>query len=189
MTYELLPNGAFARDMAATYHYPFDPCLARALVDLFSGQSVVDFGAGPGKYVRAMIDAGIDAAGVDAVPEIETLTQGLVTEYDLANIRGQLPCPAPDWALCLEVLEHIPAHLLSVALENLHRHNRRGIVLSWAIPGQGGDGHVSEQHNAFAIEWFTGLGYRHDQITQAHLRMAVSDLWWFANSLMVFRRK
>jgi len=79
VTYELLPNGAFAHDMAATYHYPFDPCLARALVDLFSGQSVVDFGAGPGKYVRAMIDAGIDAAGVDAVPEIETLTQGLVT--------------------------------------------------------------------------------------------------------------
>lgn len=188
MSVKHLPNGAFATEYAAGYHYPFDAGLAAGLVNIFTGQSVVDFGAGRGKYVRALVHAGIDAIGVDAVPEIETLTQGLVVEYDLANIRAELPCPVPDWALCLEVLEHIPAHLLGVALDNLHRHNRRGIVLSWAIPGQGGDGHASERHNSFVIDWLAGLGYLHDQRTQASLRMAVSDLWWFVNSLMVFRK-
>ena len=36
----------------------------------------------------------------------------------------------------LQVGEHIPPHLEAAFLGNLIRHARRGLVLSWAVPGQ-----------------------------------------------------
>ena len=191
MTYELLPNGAFGHDMAAEYHYPFDRGLADALAELFRGKSVIDFGAGVGKYVKHLAGAGIDIAGLDAIPDVEQLTGSLVQHFDLTKGEGGHTC---DWALCLEVMEHIPPHLEQWPLMHL-ANAKRGVVLSWALPGQGGDGHVNERPNEYAAEAFLRIAnngttpFHHDQQTQARLRMAVSDLWWFANSLMVFRRK
>ena len=190
MTYELLPNGAFGHDMAATYHYPFDRGLADALAGLFRGKSVIDFGAGLGKYVHHLAGAGIDVQGVDAIPDVESLTDGLVQHQDLTKPGFCNDC---DWALCLEVMEHIPSDLEQWPLTYLGTA-KQGVVLSWAIPGQGGDGHVNERSNEYAQNAFLGIAskmrrsFRHDQQAQARLRMAVSDLWWFANSLMVFRR-
>jgi hypothetical protein len=91
-----------------------------------------------------------------------------------------------DWVLCLEVLEHIPAVFAETAMENLLRHSHRGVVLSWAVPGQGGHGHLNEQPNTRAIDWFTARGCRHDEITQSALRQS-ARIAWFKNTLMVFR--
>ena len=74
-----------------------------------------------------------------------------------------------------------------MALENLDACNTRGVVLSWAVPRQGGHGHLNEQPNQHAVDRFTARGYRHDRITQADLRRA-AGIDWFKNSLMVFRK-
>ena len=192
MTYEMLANGAFSHDMAAKYHYPFDPGLADELAELFVGKKVIDFGAGVGKYVKHLDwRRGIEVSGLDAIPGVEQLTGGLVKHLDLTK-PGL--CDECDWALCLEVMEHIPSNLEEWPLTYLSTA-KEGVVLSWAIPGQGGDGHVNERPNEYAMKTFIRIAengmrkpFYHDQQTQARLRMAVSDLWWFANSLMVFRR-
>ncbi len=47
-------------------------------------------------------------------------------------------CPEQiyDWVISLELAEHVPWHYESAYLDNLGKHARRGIVLSWAHRGQ-----------------------------------------------------
>ncbi len=186
-----LHNGAFSSELAVRLarqgEWWFDESLASALARLFHGKSVGDFGAGIGRYVDFLRSHGVKCQGYDAIPHIETISGGRVDHLDLC-----VPSPPPasgcfDWALCLEVMEHIPPEFQSVALANLDHHNTCGIVLSWALPGQGGRGHVNEQPNRYVIDQLTARGYAHDQATQEHLRQA-ARISWFKNTVMVFRK-
>ena len=47
--------------------------------------------------------------------------------------------PRYDWVLSLEVLEHIPSDFETTVLDNIDRAAGHGVVLSWAVPGQGVD--------------------------------------------------
>ena len=111
-------------------------------------------------------------------------TGGLVHTVDLTTRMTLAPA---DWILCLEVAEHIPKQHEETFLSNLHRHNRNGIVLSWS-DNPGGNGHVNIRSNAWVIERFGRMGYAHDAATQRALRRAVSDIHWYRDSIMVFRR-
>jgi len=53
--------------------------------------------------------------------------------------------PVYDWVLSTEVLEHIPAEFESVALDNICRAAKHGVVLSWALPGVRGFYHVNNR--------------------------------------------
>jgi hypothetical protein len=116
------------------------------------------------------------------------MTGGRIGSFDLCLPWPEAPSRTFDWVLCLEVMEHIPAELESVALGNLDRFNRCGLVISWAVPGQGGQEHVNEQPNRHAVGWFSARGYAHDRDAQQLLRRA-ARIDWFNNSLMVFRRR
>ena len=37
-----------------------------------------------------------------------------------------------DWAMTLEVAEHVPKRFEATFLQNIDRANRRGVVLSWS---------------------------------------------------------
>ncbi|RYY77649.1 hypothetical protein EON63_18330 [archaeon] len=69
-----------------------------------------------------------------------------------------------------------------------HTHTHTGIILSWAIPGQGGNGHVNEQSNAYLINTLSGLGYQYDaQLSERGRKEA--EMFWFRSSFMVFHRR
>jgi cyclopropane fatty-acyl-phospholipid synthase-like methyltransferase len=93
-----------------------------------------------------------------------------------------------DWVLSLEVGEHLPKEFERIFIENLHRHNVKGIVLSWALKGQGGEGHFNEQNNGYIKELMAQYGYVNDIAAENALRNEAM-LWWFRNTVMVFRRK
>ena len=48
-----------------------------------------------------------------------------------------------DWVQSFEVGEHIPPKSTEIYIDNLVRHARNGLVLSWAIVGQGGFHHIN----------------------------------------------
>ena len=50
-----------------------------------------------------------------------------------------------DLALSLEVGEHIPKEQEQTFIDNIVKSARRMIVLTWAAPGHGGEGHVNNQ--------------------------------------------
>jgi len=49
------------------------------------------------------------------------------------------------WILSLEVAEHIPAQFESIYIDNLVKHAKEDIILSWAKLGQSGHSHVNNK--------------------------------------------
>lgn len=162
----------------------WDRPLAERLKTTFAGHSVLDMGCGLGWYMRVWRAAGIDVDGVDGSPTVLDLGLGCL-QVDLAE-----PITLPrlyDWVFCLEVGEHIPGLCAGVFLDNVARHAGIGVVLSWAVPGQAGHGHVNCQPNEWVIRRMADRGFSVDHETSADLR-AVCELDYLRNTLMVFRK-
>jgi len=70
--------------------------------------------------------------------------------------------PVYDWALSLEVLEHIPAAYEHIALDNVARVAREGVVLSWATPGQEGFHHVNNQPLQYVEQVMAARNFKRD---------------------------
>ena len=172
---------------AKKYHY-FDNKLSQKLGDFFRGEgaeTLVDFGCGMGNYTHAFQQMGFDCEAYDGNPDTEALTGGIGKVLDLskkAELNKQF-----DWVMSLEVGEHIPAEFETVFIENLVRHAKDGIVLSWALKGQTGAGHFNTQNNDYIKARFKKYGFVSDDVAEKLLRR-YCDLHWFRGTLMVFRR-
>lgn len=169
------------------HHY--DAPLSAGLVAFLKAEdpsaSVVDLGCGMGNYVKHFRSEGLRADGFDGNPHTPTLTDGVCGIRDLAE---PFVFDTPyDWVMSLEVGEHLPAKFETVFLNNLHANNRKGIILSWAVVGQGGHGHVNERNNDYIKGRMAALGYINDEAAERRLRSG-ARLWWFRNTVMVFRR-
>ena len=123
------------------------------------GKNVASFGDGPGRFKQAILDVGrvktYDA--FDGAPFCEVTSEGRVQFLDLS--LPQYGLPVYDWILCLEVAEHIPKAFEEVLLSNIVRHASRGIILSWAVPGQYGYSHVNNQPPEYVISCMDRLGF------------------------------
>ena len=181
------PNGYWDGPFAASQHQ-YDPLLSGALVAFFAAEgarTVVDLGCGMGSYVRHFNKHGLHAAGFDGNPFTPQLSRGTCAVLDLSVVIDVVT--PHDWAVSLEVGEHLPKQHEDAFLENLHRHNAHGLVLSWARKGQGGTGHVNEQNNDYVKAKVCAMGYVNDVEAETTLRKA-SKLSYFKHTIMVFRR-
>jgi len=162
-----------------------------SLIDNNGITSFNDFGAGIGQYKAAIQNRrpSVNWTSYDGAGNIEEWTKGFVKWIDLTNPAS---IPVADWAISLEVGEHIPNKYEGMFLRNLHRHNCRGMILSWAILGQGGNSHINCHSGAYLIPVLEELGYTLDDgLTQQFRRGGDShyDQYdWFKKSILVFRR-
>lgn len=163
-----------------------DNGLSAALCEFFKGQTVIDLGCGSGDYVKEMRAAGIIACGVDGNPDTSKITNGMCAHHDLTT---PLLDQRHNWALSLEVAEHIPQRYEAMYLDNVDRCNERGVVISWAAPGQTGHGHVNERYPHYVADDFERMGYEIDIESSDKLRQSVTSCEWIARTLLVFRRK
>ncbi len=182
------PHGYWESEEDAFCFAPFDPIYAMYLVDFFKNEgarTVGDFGCGSGEYVKTLLEHQIACEGYDGNPCTPQITGGLAQVADLGQplYLGK----TFDWILCLEVGEHIPKEYEQIFIDNLNRHNTKGIILSWAVPGQGGHGHFNEQPNQYIKNILRRLGYFNDVAAEKIMREKAS-LPWFKNTLMVFRK-
>ncbi len=163
----------------------FDYKLAVALADYIKEGTAIDLGCGCGLYTRYLRDNGIDCVGFDGNPNTPAITEGLCQVLDLSRevYLGRMF----DYVISLEVGEHIPRMYEEVFINNLHKLNRKGIILSWAVEGQGGAGHVNERSNAYIRGLLEGLGYTSQLEVEQKLREA-AEFWWFKETIMVFNR-
>ena len=179
-------NGYWEGLEADTQHV-HDPNFANCLVTFFKNEgttSIVDFGCGMGNYVRTFRDNGLNASGFDGNPNTPELTNNTCSVLDLSVPVQFEPF---DWVMSLEVGEHLSQKFEDIFIQNLHNNNKRGIILSWAIKGQGGHGHFNEQDNDYIKSKICGLGYVNDIESENNMRN-MSSLPWFKNTIMVFRR-
>ena len=184
-------NGAyrsnFARDQGGGLTYDeFDDSVTEQLVILFKGATVADFGSGLGWYTNYLIKKGIQCKGYDGIRKVEEITKGQVKYLDLSKpISSKILF---DWILCFEVGEHIPKRYEDIFIQNLHQSNKKGIVLSWAILGQSGTGHVNCKINYDIRSIFFNLGYICDFRWEKRLRESVQKALWLKKTIMVFRK-
>jgi len=159
----------------------------------FAGQSVYDFGAGLGWYGKVFVRPATSADpgpseyhGFDGAENVEEVTDNFVSWLDLAE-EVHLNGPA-DWVLSFEVGEHVPPEFEDIFIQNLHRHNRKGVIVSWALEGQSGHFHVNNHNNNYVKAKFDSLGYDNDLAFETKLRQAAT-LSWFRATIMVFTRR
>lgn len=136
----------------------------RAIIPLLFGgwrpRSLLDVGCGPGMWLKAAREYGIDdVLGLDGIAD--------------ANARGLIPAElfrlvdlgagwnlgrTFDVALCLEVAEHLDPEAGPSLVEALTRHSPR-IVFSAACPGQPGQHHVNCRWPSYWQELFNARGF------------------------------
>jgi SAM-dependent methyltransferase len=165
--------------------HEFDQFLCSALIKLTNGmESITDIGCGNGTYVKAFLAEGIPAIGYDGNPMTPELTNSLCHVVDFSMPVDLDPS---EFVLCLEVGEHIPVEFEQIFLDNIARVSSKYVLLSWAVEGQYGIGHVNCRNNYYIIRQMFNRGFRHSKIISASLRKK-STLPWFKNTLMFFAR-
>lgn len=177
-------TGVWSQKEAESNHQ-FSPALAKLLAERVfrNAHSVFDIGCGPGNYVDYLNRQGIPAIGVDGTSFGKQLQHDLTQPFPDEFITGG------HAILCLEVAEHIPAEFEATFLQNVVKFSSGLIVLSWAIPDQGGFGHVNERPNAYVIRKLAEYGYTLQPAITKFIRQSLKrdECWWFRNSIFVFQ--
>lgn len=179
----ILSNGAWTGKIPHNH----DQSLVFSIISVLKKlriRSALDLGCGDGYYTQKLNDNGIACRGYDANPDTAATTGGLCQHLDL-SVPIVPPMQEPA-VLCLEVAEHVPKQFEAILVANLKQAASRLLILSWAVPGQGGHGHFNERPNDYVASLFTDQ-FTRDQKRENHLREA-SSLRWFQNTLMVFER-
>lgn len=166
-----------------------DHSLSNSLIDFLKSEnieSIVDLGCGMGDYAHKFIANGIPCDAYDGNPNTNLLTQGLGKVLDLSapfDLGKKFDC-----VLTLEVGEHIPKEYESIFIDNITKHTGKILLLSWAILGQTGDGHVNCQNNDYIISQIEKIGFKYLLDNSNVLRNSISNALWFKNTIMVFRK-
>ena len=154
---------------------------------------MVDVGCGAGAYASSWAQGGAFSrvSCFDGNPYTPQVTEGLCTHYDLASGEGELPRGSFDWVVSLEVAEHIPSKFTARYLRTLKALGIRvGLILTWAQPGQGGEGHVNElprpQVLALLRTHFPEL--LHCPRCESELRSGALHPWFKGEGVYVLRR-
>jgi len=187
-------SGIWSLDDAKKYHV-HAPALAKWLCENLNKRYIVhDFGCGIGYYVNELCKDGFDAWGYEGTPLIEliALDKNRVIEYDITK---PIKTPKQGNVLCIEVMEHIPPSLEESVLKNLANFCDDDIgqlILSWAIPGQQGHGHINCRDIDYVIKRLGQHAFACDWEAATRLRMIAPGvnpaLQFFQNTLYVFRR-
>ncbi|RXG50746.1 hypothetical protein Avbf_04233 [Armadillidium vulgare] len=123
--------------------------------------------------------------GFDGGNKIEKFTENFVMHIDLS--RPFYLKKTFDWIMSLEVGEHIPQQYEDTFIDNMIRHCKKGIIISWAIPNQPGRGHVNLKSNEYIIKKMKEKNLIHDIQSQNYLRRKTSFKYLKTN-IMVFRK-
>lgn len=169
--------------------------IASLLWEAYDPKSIIDFGCGLGWLLwyfktRFMIT---DIMGIEPNPEIQ---------YELRNELNKYIYPLSlseplflerkfDMAVSFEAAEHIKAKYSNIIIENIARHSDL-VVFSAAHPGQGGYGHLNEQHKEYWIERFEKNGMKLDSSDTETISTMIRKYGckqWYWENVMIFRRE
>lgn len=178
-------TGIFTPEQAKVEHKT-SPKLAKALsLAIPLNRHVIDFGCGRGEYIKYLHQQGCRVTGYEGTEGMAEMTG--FSKIKQADITNPIKTKNRGTVLCLEVLEHIPSEFTDVVIENLVSACAGRLIMSWAVKGQGGCGHVNEQDAEWVLGRFAKEGFTPNLAVSERLRKAGgSELWWFKKSIYVF---
>ncbi len=91
----------------------------------FSTQGTVnDYGLGTGRGAQYLQTAGYDVLGIDIADNCRDVS--VTVPLHVACLWGGLDVRRADWALCTDVMEHIPPEHVDAVLANIAKHTTKG---------------------------------------------------------------
>lgn len=149
-------------------------------------REIIDIGCGHNFYVTVLKYAGYKAFGLDAVD----LRAGDMIQFDCTE---PIKATFNRWdnkivnVISLEVMEHLPSEKESGYLDNITSFGGE-ILMSCAIPGQAGHGHINNRTNEYVCEKMNERGYKLDHQRTHDLRNKISGdhCSWFMSTLLYF---
>jgi Methyltransferase domain len=147
-------------------------------------QSIVDFGCGTGAWLRCAAAHGIrDLHGLDGdwVPfeyRIEQFTEADLTKPITLSRRY-------DFAMCLEVAEHLPASAADTLVASLTRASHL-VLFSAAVPNQGGTNHINEQWQDYWVALFADRGFGCSDTIRHQIWGHPDVEWWYQQNILLF---
>lgn len=127
----------------------------------FTPQSVTDIGCGSGEILAEFKSKGVKTVGLDLSEAALAACRkrGLYVErFDLESRIDPDQYWISDLAISTEVAEHIPEQFADAYVKLLCILSRKNIVMTAAVPGQGGTDHVNERPNSYWIDKFEKIG-------------------------------
>ena len=110
-------------------------------------KTAYDFGCGHGQYTRKLNSCDIQTVGFDGNPVTSCFPNCRL--LDLTTSFALVPV---DAVVCFDV---VPEQFEVKLMMNIDRHVKSSglVILLWAIPGQGGFGHVVSWDMLAIFEW------------------------------------
>ena len=193
--------GGWKYDLESIHAFHIGESAHQAIYDFIGpGSSLVDIGAGVGQMKVALdrINADVDYVGFDGGANIMDM-EGINAPVggDTGHVIPKL-CWADaskpfdvqrtfDVVLSKEVGEHIPKEGEAAFMDNLIKlakpHGGR-IILTWAHPGQGGNGHVNCRPKPYIIKEMEKRGVIFDELSTKWIGKRIAPA--YSRNLMVF---
>lgn len=187
-------NGAY--DLEGVIYHQHSNKLMKKILELFKKHhAVIDIGCGHNFYVQVLEYAGYMAVGCDLVDlgyrhffmhDVTKPIHDIYKPATVGTIVGHMDASKVN-VISLEVGEHIPDEEAGGYLDNLCAFNG-DVIMSWAVPGQAGVGHINCQTNDWVRDQMAQRGYSLCPFRTKELRIAVNGCHctWFADTLMYF---
>lgn len=170
---------------ATANRYYFDRGFAEEVVGLSARlgcTTVLDVGAGVGRYVSYYRARGLAADGFDGLSDAANRSHGLVRQVDLTG-PDAVGCRAAEVVTCMEVLEHIPRPFEAHVVARLACAATRRLILSWAGPRQMGNGHVNLRNAKYVEDAIARHGWVVNATETRALRLASGLRWYRTNAV------
>jgi SAM-dependent methyltransferase len=185
-----LPTGAWFLPVNQTREvkYYFDQSLASTVVNLAregEWNSILDVGAGIGRYARFYQDNGLGTFAIDGLNDASARSGRLVNEIDITGNKSW--CHRVDVVMVLEVLEHIPVQFETRVLDDIVCSASKRIILSWAHKAQRGNGHVNTRNAADVVRIFEKRAWRVHPNETSLLRRNSTFPWFKANLFSFYK--
>ena len=149
---------------------------------------VYDLGCGLGNYLKDLANAGFtDLVGFEGdLPKKAVFSN--IWKQDLTQPINKALVNKGN-VICLEVGEHIPAEFQDQLLQNIKQLCNGYLIMSWAVRGQAGYGHVNCLDNGEVIEIMEKYGFKYLDGYSQDARAVIDDTTpWFKNTIMIFSR-
>jgi len=147
--------------------------------------NVLDLGCGIGSYISQFEENGHPCLGVEGLYMEQHANRNIINQ----DLSRKCEFDFYGTVISLEVGEHIPKKYESTFLDNVTKHSDGMVVLSWAVVGQTGIGHVNCQDNDYIITKMNEQGFRYNGEISNFLRSDVEDECdYFRNTVMVFEK-
>lgn len=185
-----ISSTGYWEDKEKLYHVRCEP-LCDWIIDFLKDSKSVplyDFGCGNGQYSQKFFENGFQKViGFEGkIPAFKDYEN--IVEQDLTS-----PFSLQEKGNCvfLEVAEHIPAQFENIMLENVINSCSDKLIMSWAVRGQAGWGHINCLNNDEAINRVEAKGMIYLPVETAAARAAIPDdnpYIWFKTTTLIFRK-